>query len=477
MACRFIFQGKEYTQDSLVQALREMPLDLASKHIPGIQHVPNAPFKQSWPDLGLRRAIVKAVHEGKDAISWTPGAKQAERFSLSKQLSRVEYNQKHGDLTAYDKSNNPVMVHGGVSEEKLADYIGKEASERILKNPSYHEGNLRALSGLDLEVGGEGMKAFYDKMLVDKANAIGKKYGAKVEWKEIPGARNSNDNFDIRPSLEGGWLIADIKTNARIPGSPNFINGRQAEKWLKDNNYLSTKVPVLRLTPELKKHALEHGLPLFANQAGKTGAAASALAEGRSPEDKRIPGPPAQEDNAHEPAVQERAAGGRVLASEIDPNPTEAQKEAGNYAKSHVSVLGMDIAIENAKGSKRSGVGRDGRRWSCFLPAHYGYVKKTTGADGDHVDVYLGPHRSSPHAFVIDQIDRETGKFDEHKALVGFGSLGQALNVYRKAFSDGKANERIGAVTTLTVPQLKTWLREGNTHKPLANLPKKAFAQ
>lgn len=200
------------------------------------------------------------------------------------------------------------------------------------------------------------------------------------------------------------------------------------------------------------------------------------VSEGRNGNEDEVDRPPSEKDQPYQPEAQHRAAGGRVLAAEIDPNPTEAQKDAGNYAKSHVSVLGFDLAIENAKGSKRSGIGRDGRKWSCFLPAHYGYFKRSESADGDNVDVYLGDHRKSPKAFVIDQIDRETGKFDEHKVLIAFGSIGQAVGVYKRAFSDGKGGERIGAVTTLSLPQLKEWLKNGDTKKPLANLPKKAFA-
>jgi hypothetical protein len=111
-------------------------------------------------------------------------------------------------------------------------------------------------------------------------------------------------------------------------------------------------------------------------------------------------------------------------------------------------------------------VGPDGKAWACALPAHYGYVKRTHGQDDDHVDVYLGPHTKSPHVFVVDQHDL-AGKMDEHKCLIGFGSQKQALACYERAFSDGKGRTRIGAVTTMTVPQFKEWLAtesEKETH-------------
>lgn len=165
--------------------------------------------------------------------------------------------------------------------------------------------------------------------------------------------------------------------------------------------------------------------------------------------------------------VLARANGGRVDPGNINHEPTEAQKTAGNYAKDHVNIFGLDLTIENAKGSVRRGVGPDGKPWACVLPANYGYIKRTHGQDDDHVDAYLGPHIKSPHVFLVDQHDLRTGKMDEHKAMLGFGSQKQALACYERAFSDGNGRSRIGAVTTMTVPQFKDWLAiesEKRTH-------------
>jgi hypothetical protein len=167
-------------------------------------------------------------------------------------------------------------------------------------------------------------------------------------------------------------------------------------------------------------------------------------------------------------AVPRFAAGGRVLASVIDKNPTEAQKEAGNYSKDHISIHGLDIAIENAKGHERSGVGGDGKRWSVKMPAHYGYIKGTVGKDKDHVDVYLGPHKKSPHVWVIDQQNAETKSFDEHKVAIGFASKKQVIETYRKAFSDGKADQRLGHIHEMSIGSFKDWLQNGDTTMPIA---------
>lgn len=151
--------------------------------------------------------------------------------------------------------------------------------------------------------------------------------------------------------------------------------------------------------------------------------------------------------------------------------PSEAQKAAGNYKKHHVRMHGLDIALENVKGGKRSGVGRDGRRWAVTMPAHYGYIKRTEGADGDHVDVYIGPDHASKNVYVIDQKDAETGKFDEHKVMLGFGSEAQARATYLKGFSDGKGAQRIHSIKPMTIDQFKEWLK-GDTKKPAGRVAK-----
>lgn len=148
------------------------------------------------------------------------------------------------------------------------------------------------------------------------------------------------------------------------------------------------------------------------------------------------------------------------------PEPTEAQKSAGNYKKHHLRLHGLDFAIENPKGSTRRGKAPDGTEWESTLPAHYGYVKKTEGADGDHVDAFIGPHEESELVFVIDQLDPDTKEFDEHKCIFGALSVTQAKALYLDAFSDGRGGERMKEITPMHVSQFKQWLESGDTKTP-----------
>lgn len=146
--------------------------------------------------------------------------------------------------------------------------------------------------------------------------------------------------------------------------------------------------------------------------------------------------------------------------------PSSAQIEAGNYKKHHVRRFGLDIAIENKKGSTRSGTNKSGKQWSVKMPADYGYIKRTEGADGDHVDVYLGPS-DAEIVFVVNQVDLNTRKFDEHKVLLGFDTFKAAMETYKAGFSDGRGGERAESAEAMTLDQFKKWLDKGDQNKVL----------
>lgn len=153
--------------------------------------------------------------------------------------------------------------------------------------------------------------------------------------------------------------------------------------------------------------------------------------------------------------------------SEVAPEPTEAQKEAGNYKKGHITLQGLDIALENPKGSTRSGTDQDGRAWQSTMAHDYGYIKRTLGADGDHVDVFIGDKPDSETVYVVDQVDPKTGKFDEHKVMMGFSDEQAAREGYLGNYEDGWKG--LGAIKAMPVDAFKRWVKEGDTTKPAAS--------
>lgn len=147
--------------------------------------------------------------------------------------------------------------------------------------------------------------------------------------------------------------------------------------------------------------------------------------------------------------------------------PTDAQKEAGNYQKHHFSFHGLPLSIETMKGQMRSGTAPDGKKWSVRMPYDYGYIKRTEGADGDHVDVCVGPDHESDHVFIIDQQDHRTGQFDEHKVMLGYRTREDAEKAYKAAFSDGMGGARMKAVVRMSMKEFKHWLKTCDTKKPV----------
>lgn len=180
--------------------------------------VPDAPFKKTWDELALKKAITEAVKNGYDSISWTPGEAQAARYDLSKQVDAIRANKNPdgtymiGTQKPGHNMARPTKEMEAIPADKLADIVGKELAEKIIKGEGGKADEYgRVYSGLDLKVGGQGMKAFYDKMLVDKMRALTKKYGGEVN-------KSKSGDHDVH---------------------------------------------VLKITPELRERVLKKGFPLF----------------------------------------------------------------------------------------------------------------------------------------------------------------------------------------------------------------------
>ncbi len=140
--------------------------------------------------------------------------------------------------------------------------------------------------------------------------------------------------------------------------------------------------------------------------------------------------------------------------------PTEAQIKAGNYPKHHIRMHGFEISIENKKGTTRSGKSKGGKKWSVKMAHDYGYIRRTEGADGDHLDVFIGPYPKSEKIFVVYQIDPQTKRFDEHKVMFGFNTQAKAEAGYLANYEKGWKG--IGKVKELTVDEFKDWLDEAD---------------
>lgn len=149
-----------------------------------------------------------------------------------------------------------------------------------------------------------------------------------------------------------------------------------------------------------------------------------------------------------------------TASAEVNTEPTEAQKEAGNYKKGHVQVGTFDITIEQPQGSVRKGTDADGKQWESKMNNTYGYIRGAVGVDGDHIDVFLSngiDGWNGRNVFVVDQYNPD-GSFDEHKVMLGFNDAEEAKSDYLANYENGWENGRRIDVTAVNLEDFEKWI-------------------
>ena len=163
---------------------------------------------------------------------------------------------------------------------------------------------------------------------------------------------------------------------------------------------------------------------------------------------------------------------------ETETNPSDAQKESGNYKKGHIKFGGYDYTIENPKGSTRSGKDADGKEWKVTMHDTYGYIRGKFGKDGDHLDMFINDKADLDNwngdVFVVDQVNPD-GSFDEHKVMYGYGSMDDAKKAYLANYSEGW--QGLGNITGASKDEFDKWLDTSNRKlKPFADYAKVKFS-
>lgn len=163
---------------------------------------------------------------------------------------------------------------------------------------------------------------------------------------------------------------------------------------------------------------------------------------------------------------------------ETETNPSDAQKESGNYKKGHIKFGGYDYTIENPKGSTRSGKDADGKEWKVTMHDTYGYIRGKFGKDGDHLDMFINDKADLDNwngdVFVVDQVNPD-GSFDEHKVMYGYDSMDDAKKAYLANYSKGW--QGLGNITGASKDEFDKWLDTSNRKlKPFADYAKVKFS-
>ena len=163
---------------------------------------------------------------------------------------------------------------------------------------------------------------------------------------------------------------------------------------------------------------------------------------------------------------------------ETETNPSDAQKESGNYKKGHIKFGGYDYTIENPKGSTRSGKDANGKEWNVTMHDTYGYIRGKFGKDGDHLDMFINDKADLDNwngdVFVVDQVNPD-GSFDEHKVMYGYDSMDDAKKAYLANYSKGW--QGLGNITGVSKDEFDKWLDTSNRKlKPFADYAKVKFS-
>jgi len=157
--------------------------------------VPDAPYidTKDWTALALKRVMRYAANNNYDGITWTTGDQQADRYDLSKQVSSIEADnytiadENGWRLNVKSKNGDSIPMPGHyLSDDELADYVGKDMAKKII------DSNGGEFHGLDLKVGGEGMRKYYDEIAPSVAKELAKPHGVKVGKIQMKPANKPN---------------------------------------------------------------------------------------------------------------------------------------------------------------------------------------------------------------------------------------------------------------------------------------------
>lgn len=329
---------------------------------------------------------------------------------------------------------------------------------------TFDENNFIATPIGSVKMGGNQITKFFEKKRTKEFGMVGPTLSnPDVIIEEASEAKDGN--------AERGSSFLFIKTFNRNGEKVKFyasITVKQDEMEVSVSSHYMNKNKV--------KRALQESGVLYIREALLSNSSEWRLAEHRDDVPDLLP---TQESNASENKDTHSFRNNSELSEKIadaeantDINPTEAQKGAGNYKKGHVRVGTFDISIEQPKGSVRSGVDANGKKWETTMQNTYGYIRGTEGVDGDHIDVFLSDDIdgwNGRKAFVVDQYN-EDGSFDEHKVMLGFNEAADAETAYFANYDKNWAKKHKTVVTAVNLEDFEKWI--GSSHRKT-----KAFAE
>lgn len=354
--------------------------------IPGVEKagtVPQAPFKSSWHELAIKRLFRYAAEHGYDRLSWDTGDTNAARYDLGRQVESLIYKKQPDGKFAlwYQERGRPdgrAQEMGTFVPEKLPDVVGKEVADKIVNDHGQRAGfygedkGKMKLSGLDLKVGGEGMRSFYDKILPAFVNKYVKKWGAKVDAGRVPTETKRRTYLGLQPTKEQILQVADA-IHAR-PVDQRFVSPITGERQVYQINRASNEmtwrdvmkamergqtfaeamaehgshdlsrlfgaeigeetargheaVHQVEITPEMRRSVME-GQPLFEDKQRYETEPGALDAQGRPVEQTIIPGAERTQDQARAGMTERQRAEMKARMQQSKLRTGAPQEEAG----------------------------------------------------------------------------------------------------------------------------------------------------
>ena len=387
-------------------------------------------------DLAIRevaRRIMKLAERNSAAFS-RANAKRAERLdginSLKEEIATLEHDlgvlKDKRDIAKMEAENRALQKANELTPEQGLMELAK--IRKFLSRSQY-----RAIS--------QAMKGEEGSFFIDKAKALAALINGMAVTYEQDGKGDDAIAYLHYFQGAGDWFITEKDIDGGTPQAFGLANiGHGGEL-----GYISID--------ELVKNNVELDLHFTPARLGDvSGSDEKAAIEQVSDTGVDINQGPATESEL------EQAREG------ADTNPTEQQKSDGSYQTGEISMFGLDLAIENPKGSMRSGKDNLGEAWSITMLNDYGHIKGTKGADGDEVDIFIGPNLTSERVFVINQMSVD-GSFDEHKVMLGFDDIESAKIGYLSNYKPGWSG--MGDVQEMSMDEFKLFL-DKQAPKPIA---------
>lgn len=462
----------------------------------------DAIVEQTEGDEDMARSVVDSTVRDKEAAlkklessNPKPGATVAEKIAAAKEhkaaieAARQELEQWKAIAEVENRRKAEVEAKVKAAEEEAKAKAKAEEERTALKGVNLSEekdenGNSFVVSSDGTTTFGEvrdksGLPAAPIKLSVGYQDKNGSGYGlthieanhgaqikkegfASVEDFVSYVAKNYDENnIKVGKRRTGGSITYLLQVTGKHDNTLFIELSRDGSYWNVNSagvfhkGYSDKKETVAKTEPQQPSNAISERALQSADQSngilpaspnGKPTVSTSKVSE--SPETKQ------------EKAEKSISAKVKEASADVNTEPTEAQKEAGNYKKGHVQVGAFDITIEQPEGSIRRGTDADGKQWESKMHNTYGYIRGTEGVDGDHIDVFLSNDIdgwNGRKVYVVDQYNPD-GTFDEHKVMLGFNDASDAKNNYLANYEQGWENDRRIDITGVNLEDFEKWI-------------------